>query len=117
MANHSQMPFNPLGETIAITANVAPPVGIQALAYEKFNSFAPGQYRIVNASDSIVHLGVGPTAAKAQANAVAAVSGNPSPGIPLLPGAVEILRFTAETYFSGAAAAAKTLYITPGQGL
>jgi hypothetical protein len=117
MANHSQMPFNPLGETVVVTANVAPPVGVQALAYEKFSTFAPGQYRVVNASDAIVHLGVGPTAAKAQANAVAAIAGNPAPSIPLLPGAVEVVRFTAETYFSGAAAAAKTIYITPGQGL
>ena len=117
MATNSQIAFSPLGETVAITANVAPPVGVQALAYEKFSSFAPGQYRLVNASDAIVHLGVGPTAAKAQANAVAAISGNPAPGIPLLPGAVEVVRFTAETYFSGAAAAAKTIYITPGQGL
>lgn len=117
MAVSSQMPFNPLGETVAITANVAPPAGVQALVYEKFNSFAPGQYRVVNSGTATVHLGVGPTAAKAQGNAVAAVSGNPAPGIPLLPGAVEILRFTAESYFSAAASGATTVYITPGQGL
>jgi hypothetical protein len=45
------------------------------------------------------------------------VAGNPSPAIPLVPGAVEILRFGEEVYFSGLAAAATTLYITPGQGL
>jgi hypothetical protein len=45
------------------------------------------------------------------------VSGNPAAGIPLLPGAVEILRFSAESYFSGLAASAQTLYITPGQGI
>jgi hypothetical protein len=117
MANHSQMPFNPLGETVAITANVAPPVGVQALAYEKFSSFAPGQYRVINAGTATVHLGTGSTAAQAQTNAVAAVSGNPAPGIPLLPGAVEILRFNSESYFSGAASGATTVYITPGQGI
>jgi hypothetical protein len=65
----------------------------------------------------IVHLGVGPTVAKAKANAEAAVSGNPAAGIPLLPGAVEILRFSDTSYFSGLAASAQTLYITPGQGI
>jgi len=35
----------------------------------------------------------------------------------LVPGAVEILRFNANTYFSGLSSAAATVYITPGQGL
>lgn len=117
MATNSQIPFNPLGETVAITANVAPPAGVQALVESKFSAFAPGQYRIVNASDSIVHLGVGSTATEAQANAVAAAAGNPAPSIPLLSGAVEILRFGTASYFSGASTAAKTVYITPGHGL
>lgn len=117
MATNSQVPFNPLGETIAITANVAPPAGVQAPVQSRFSPYAAGQYRVVNASDSIIHLGVGSTATAAQNNAVAAVSGNPGPGIPLLAGAIEILRFTADSYFSAAAGAAKTLYITPGQGL
>ena len=46
-----------------------------------------------------------------------ATSGNPAAGIPLLPGAVEILRFGPESYFSGVAASAQTIYITPGQGI
>ena len=54
---------------------------------------------------------------EAQANAVAATAGNPAPSIPLVAGAVEILRFTAGLYFSGAAGAASTVYMTPGEGL
>jgi hypothetical protein len=35
----------------------------------------------------------------------------------MVPGAVEILRFNAEAYFSGKASEATTVYITPGEGL
>lgn len=117
MASNSQIAFAPLGETIAITANATSPNGVQALVLERNKAHSTGQYRVINAGTVIVHLGVGPTVAKAKANAEAAVSGNPAAGIPLLPGAVEILRFSAEAYFSGLAASAQTLYITPGQGI
>ena len=48
---------------------------------------------------------------------VAAAAGVPAAGIPLVAGAVEILRFSAGLYFSGAAGAASTVYMTPGEGL
>ncbi len=48
---------------------------------------------------------------------LASSSGNPAAGIPLVPGAVEILRFTSEAYFSAKASENTTLYITPGTGL
>ena len=117
MSSNSQIAFAPLGETIAITANATSPNGVQALVSERNKAHSTGQYRIVNAGTVIVHLGVGPTVAKAKANAEAAVSGNPAAGIPLLPGAVEILRFSDTSYFSGLSASAQTLYITPGQGI
>jgi hypothetical protein len=62
-------------------------------------------------------LGVGPTAAIATANAVAPVAGTPSSAIVLVPGAVEVLRFGRESFFSGLAAAASTVYIVQGEGL
>jgi hypothetical protein len=34
-----------------------------------------------------------------------------------VPGAVEVLRFNIDTYFSGLSSSAATVYITPGQGL
>jgi hypothetical protein len=117
MATNSQIAFAPLGETIAITAAATSPNGVQALVSERNKAHSTGQYRVINAGTAIVHLGVGPTVAAAKANAEAAASGNPAAGIPLLPGAVEILRFSAESYFSGLAASAQTLYITPGQGI
>lgn len=117
MATNSQIAFAPLGETVAITAAATAPNGVQALVAEKNKPFAPGQYRVINSGTVLVHLGVGPSVAKAKANAEAAVSGNPAAGIPLVPGAVEVLRFGPESYFSALAASSTTIYITPGQGI
>jgi hypothetical protein len=117
MSNNSQIAFSPLGETIVVAADATAPAGIQATVYAKFDPQNAGQYRFVNAGTNTVFLGTGTSAAEATANAVAPIAGNPSPAIVLLPGAIEILRFNKDTYFSGLAAAATTVYITPGQGL
>lgn len=117
MATNSQIAFNPQGNTVVVAAAVTAPAGVQAPVDIRFDAQATGQVRIINSGIETVHLGVGPSAALAQANAVAATAGNPAAGIPLVPGAVEILRFPVGSYFSGYAAAATTLYITPGQGL
>lgn len=115
MATNSQIAFNPQGNTVVVAAAAVAPLGVQAPVAN--GQTAAGQFRIVNAGTNLVHLGVGPTAAAAQANAVAATAGNPAAGIPLVPGAVEILRFGAEAFFSGLASAANTVYVTPGEGL
>ena len=117
MSTNSQIAFTPLGETIVVAAAASAPNGIQAPVLTKFDPQSTGQYRLVNAGTNTVFLGTGTSAAEATANAVAPVAGNPSPAIVLVPGAVEILRFNKDTYFSGLAAAANTIYITPGQGL
>lgn len=117
MSNNSQIAFSPLGQTVVVAAAGTAPTGVQAPVYEKFNPQNAGQYRFVNAGSNTVFLGTGASAAEATANAVAPVAGNPSPAIVLVPGAVEILRFNKDTYFSGLAAGATTVYVTPGQGL
>jgi hypothetical protein len=117
MSTNSQIAFNPQGETIVVAADAVAPAGIQAPVYEKFNPQNAGQYRFVNAGSNTVFLGTGASAAEATANAVAPVAGNPSPAVVLVPGAVEILRFNKDTFFSGLAAAATTVYVTPGQGI
>jgi hypothetical protein len=117
MSTNSQIAFAPLGETIVVAAAAAAPAGIQAPVLTKFDAQSTGQYRFVNAGTNIVFIGTGASAAEATANAVAPIAGNPSPAIVMLPGAVEILRFNKDTWFSGLAAAANTVYITPGQGL
>jgi hypothetical protein len=117
MATNSQIAFNPQGETVVVAAAAVAPLGVQVPVYDRAKPQETGQIRIVNASTNIVHLGYGPTAAIAQSNAVAATAGNPAAGIPLVAGAVEVLRFPAGWYFSGVAGAASTVYLTPGEGL
>lgn len=117
MSTNSQIAFSPLGETIVVAANATAPAGIQVPVYQKFDPQNAGQFRFVNAGTNTVFLGTGASAAEATANAVAPVAGNPSPAVVLLPGAVEIIRFNKDTFFSGLAAAANTVYVTPGQGL
>ena len=117
MATNSQIAFNPQGKTVVVAAAAIAPLGVQAPVDQRFNAQETGQVRVVNAGTATVHLGVGLTAAAAQANAVAATAGNPAAGIPLVAGAVEVLRFSSGMYFSAVAAAATTVYITPGEGL
>jgi len=117
MSTNSQIAFTPLGKTIVVAAAGTASTGVQALVSEKFNAQNAGQYRFVNAGTNTVFLGTGPTAALAQAAAVAPVVGTPSDAIVLVPGAIEILRFNKDTFFSGLASAATTLYVTPGQGI
>lgn len=115
MSINNQAPFNPQGKTIVVAANAVAPLGIQATVDVQLNSH--GQYRIVNTGTVTVHLGVGSTAEEAQTNSVAAVSGTSANGIPIVPGAVEVISFPAQSFFSGISSAATTLYITPGIGL
>jgi hypothetical protein len=117
MSTNSQIAFAPLGNTVLIPAAASAPTGVQALVDARFDGQGTGQYRLVNSGTNTVFLGLGPTAAIATANAVAPVAGTPSAAIVLLPGAVEILRFGRESFFSGLASAATSVYITPGQGL
>ena len=117
MATNSQIAFNPQGKTVVVAAASVAPVGVQAPVGQRFSAQETGQVRVVNSGTVTVHFGVGPTAATAQENAVAATAGNPAGGIPLVAGAVEVLRFPAGWYFSGVASTATTVYITPGEGL
>jgi hypothetical protein len=118
MAQNSQIAFAPLGNTVVIPAAAMASTGVQALVDARFDAQGTGQYRIVNASTNTVFLGVGPTAAIATANAVAPVAGTPSAAIVLVSGAVEVLRFGRESFFSGLApAGASTVYIVQGEGM
>jgi hypothetical protein len=117
MSTNSQIAFTPLGKTVAVAAAGTAPSGVQAPVYEKFDPQNAGQYRFINAGGTTVFLGTGATAAEATANSVAPVAGTPTAAIVLLPGAVEILRFNKDTYFSGLSSASATVYVTPGQGL
>jgi hypothetical protein len=117
MASNSQIAFAPLGQTVVIPAASSASTGVQALVDSRFDGQGTGQYRIVNLSANTVFLGVGGTAAIATANAVAPVAGTPSAAIVLAPGAVEVLRFGRESFFSGLASSASTVYIVQGEGI
>lgn len=117
MATNSQIAFNPQGKTVVVAAAAVAPLGVQAPVDQRFSAQETGQVRVVNAGTATVFLGVGPTAALAQANAVAAAAGVPAAGIPLVAGAVEIMRFPVGSYFSGLASGATTVYLTPGEGI
>jgi hypothetical protein len=117
MASNSQIAFTPLGDTLFIPAAAVASTGLQAPVYAKFDGQNVGQYRVINNGLNTVYLGTGPTAAIAEANAVAPAAGVPSAAIVLVPGTVEVLRFGAGTFFSGLAAAATTVFILPGQGI
>ena len=117
MSTNSQIAFTPLGNTIAVAAAGTAPSGIQAPVYAKFDPQNAGQYRFINAGTTTVFLGTGASATEATANAVAPVAGTPSAAIVLVPGAVEILRFNKDTFFSGLSSSSATVYVTPGQGL
>jgi hypothetical protein len=118
MASNSQIAFAPLGNTVVVPAAAVAPAGVQALVDARFDAQATGQYRFVNAGSDTVFLGTGPTAAIATANAVAPIAGTPSAAIVLVPGAVEVLRFGRESFFSGLAPlGASTVYIVQGEGM
>jgi len=117
MSTNSQIAFTPLGKTVVVAAAGTAPTGVQAPVAEKFNPQNTGQYRFVNAGPNTVFLGTGPTAALAAAASVAPTAGSPTDAIVLMPGAVEILRFNKDTFFSGLASGATTVYVTPGQGI
>jgi hypothetical protein len=116
MASASQFPFQPLGPSHLIVAdNPAPnPVQISVDA----GSTGYGQYRIINNSTETVFLGVGANAAQATARAAAIAALTPTKTIVLVPGAVEILRFNGDAFFTAfSSTGAADIYITPGQGL
>jgi nitrous oxidase accessory protein NosD len=115
MASNSQIPFQPLGPTHLIAANTPAPTPVQVSVDNMTTGV--GQYRVVNSGNDPVFLGVGATAAQATARAAAIVAGTPTETIVLLSGAVEILRFNNNAFFTAFAAGANNVYITPGQGL
>lgn len=99
-----------LGNTIAITAATSAPTGVQITGAL--------QYRVVNNGTITAYLGIGKTDAQAQTAAVIPVSGTPATGIPLVPGAVEIISANDGAFFSAiTASGSTTIFITPGDGV
>lgn len=104
--------FTPLGNTVTFTAATSAPTAVQALS----RTLGGNQYRILNAGNVTVFLGIGNSAANAASNAVSVTSTQGS--YPLLAGTDEILTFSPNWYFTGlTASGTAVVYITPGDGL
>ncbi len=101
-----------MGNTVTFTAASVAPTPIQALS----TTSSGNQYRIINAGNVVVFLGVGVASADATANAVVVTSTQGS--LPLLPGTDEILSFVPNAYFTGiTSSGTAVVYITPGDGM
>lgn len=104
--------FNPQGNTVTFTANVAAPTAVQAPSV----GAATDAYRIINAGNVTVFMGVGSNATVANTNATTITTN--AAAIPLLAGTDEILIFPPSSYFTGVTASgAAVVYITPGEGI
>lgn len=104
-------PFTPTGNSVVFTAATTAPTPVQAVS----TTLGGNQYRVLNAGSVTVFLGVGGTAAVANAAAVVVSSSNAA--IPLLAGTDEILTFQPNAYFTGVTSSSSAVvYITPGDG-
>ena len=111
--SQSAYPFRPLGDTVKFTAATTAPTPVLAEIVGNNNKQS---YRIINAGAVPVFLGVGQTSAAA--TAAATVITTSGPAILLVPGAVKILSFVGDDYFTGITVSGTAdVYVTPGEGL
>lgn len=103
-------------ESHLVASSATPALGVQVSPMEQFQGAPAGVYRIHNTGSVIVHLGVGGTDAEAQARAVAPTAGTPQRSVAIAPGAVELMSFPKDSYFSGFSSSGSTLFITAGEG-
>ena len=104
-------PFSPSGNTVTFTASTAAPAAVQALS----TTLGGNQYRVINAGNVTVFMGLASTATNATLNAV--VVSTTAPSIPLLPGTDEILTFVPNAWFTGiTSSGSAVIYVTPGDG-
>lgn len=104
------MAFTPMGNTVSFTAAVSAPAAVQA------NSSTIGgtQYRVHNLGNVAVYMGVGATAAAANASANTTLVGST---ITLMPNSVEVFTFNANQFFTGATASGTAVVtVVPGDG-
>lgn len=104
------MAFTPMGNTVTFLASTTAPAAVKAQS----STIGGTQYRVHNSGNVIVYLGVGPTAATANATANVSINGDT---ITLVPNSVEVFTFNANQYFTGITSSGSSqVYITPGDG-
>lgn len=108
-------PFTPLGNTVTFTAANVAPTAVQGLS----TTLGGGQYRVVNAGNVTVFMGVGSNAALANINGGTLVVGSGANvgSIPLLATTTQVLSLAPNYYFTGqVATGTAVVYVTPGDG-
>ena len=108
--------FSPMGNTVVIAAANVAPNAVQAIS----STIGGNNYRLINAGNVTVFLGVGGTAATANSNAVVISSSgtNSACCVPILSGTDEILSFVPNAWFTGiTASGSANVYVTPGDGI
>lgn len=104
--------FTKTGNTVTFLAATTAPTPVQAVS----TTAGGNQYRVNNSGNVIVFLGYGVTSGEATTNSpVVSTTGL---AFPLLPGAVEVLSFPPNAFFTGTTSTGTAqVYITPGDGL
>ena len=121
MSAAKEFAFHPNGKTVLLASSTSAPVGIQAPKDDAAgeNSHADC-YMFYNAGTEVSHIGYGSSSTGAQSNAVipTGTGANSTKSFPVPAGAVIVMRFGLNTFFSGInATAAGSVFITPGEGL
>ena len=109
--------FTPLGKTVKLVANTAPPAPVQVPS----TSLGGNQYRVINlSSNTACFLAFAQASADATANCVipTGVGANSTAVLTLLPQTDEILSFVPNAYFTAITVSGTAdLHICPGDGL
>lgn len=102
--------FSPLGKTYLIPVDSTAPDGVQCSSNPAGRATL---YRIINTYTAVVHMAYGATAALAKAAAVAPTGGTPQNVISIRTGESIIVAAPADTFWSGIAAGAASVFVTP----
>jgi len=109
--------FCPKGQTYAIASAATAPAGVQIEIRSQEKGKFYTDYQFSNGGAETVFVGWGPDATTAQTNAAEPTAGTPKDCLVLLPGSVQVVRLSSESFISGYSAAANTFYVVIGQGL
>lgn len=108
--------FRPAGQCVPIDAPTSsPPTGILLGATTQTGEMS---VMVFNGGTNLGWLAYGPSAAQAQANAVAPTGTTAETVLPIPPGTIQTFTFNWQTYFSALAVTGSTyIYLIPGEGV
>jgi len=112
----TQLAFKPMGKTAYLSVHTTP-VAILVPVLSDIHIDEGVALRVTNTTGHLVFIGLGKTAAEAEANAVMPIDGAPTLAIPCCPNSSEIFGIDSNTYVAGYSQNSSVLYLTPGQGI